>query len=501
MKIVIAERDNHERVAIEWLISTYSIPINNVFVAGTVKETMALLEKELPEILYLELDMIPAENWAQIHRYVKSYSPKIIAVTAEATFERAKQAIELGIVDLLVKPLDPVKIRQCLKMAHSLVAHHKNVHVFSPHQDEGYSYRTLFLDEELNNGDMALLVLRAESNNKLADLLQFLTYFPFREQPTVLPLTDMVVCLFKNQTQHLREEAWKILSEWEALSADPLVAVLIPANNKMKTVHEMYLAARRLLEIPFFIGYRQVILPKEEYECWYEMDPFLTSAEQREWVDMLNSFDKQKIKQWMHQEFLHMETPFPNPETLRTRLTSILAQVRRFMKTYQLDHGETEEYYMRIFSEILYNRVLYRIVQEMLLFLYELLDRSKISELFSKKDVIERGILYIEKHYMDPNLTLESVAEAVGRSTAYYSHLLMKKQGISFRQLLANKRMNEAKRLLQASQLTIKEISHQVGFRNPSYFTRLFKEMTSLAPRDYRLQMRKGNESSLTDKS
>lgn len=494
MKIVIAERDNHERVAIEWLISTYSIPINNVFVTKTIKETMAVLEKELPEILYLELDMIPAEHWSLITRYVKTFSPKIITVTAEATFDRAKQAIELGGVDLLVKPLDPLKIKQCLRMALSLVVQRDTMDVFSSQKDEGYSYQSIFLDQEQNNGDTALMLFHTENNGKLADLQQFLTYFPFREHPTILPLTDMVACLFKNPTQHIREEAWKILREWEAFNIEPLAAVIIPPNTEMKTVHEMYLEARRLLEMTFFIGYRQVILPKEEYESWYEMDPFLTSAEQREWVDMLNSFHKQKIKEWMHQEFLHMETPFPNPEKLRTRLTSILAQVRRFMKTYQLEHGEMEEYYMKIFSEILYNRVLYRIVQEMLLFLYELLDRSKVGDVFAKKDVVERGILYIEKNYFNPDLTLENVAEAVGRSTAYYSHLLMKKQGMSFRQLLANKRINEAKRLLNSSQLSIKEIADQVGFRNPSYFTRLFKELTTMPPRDYRLHMREGME-------
>lgn len=494
MKIVIAERDNHEGVAVEWLISTYSIPINTVFITKTVKETMAILEKEMPELLYLELDMIPAEHWLQIQRYVKIFSPKIIAVTAEATFERAKQAIELGSVDLLVKPLDPVKIKQCLQMTLSLMAQRETVEVFSSHKDEGYSYQTLFLDLEQNTGEIALMLLHPETNNKVADLLQFLTYFPFRDRPTILPLTDMVVCLFLNPTQHLRDEAWKVLTEWETSSFEPLAAVIIPANHEMKSVHEMYLDARRLLEMTFFIGYRQVILPKEGYESWYEMDPFLTSAEQREWVEMLNSFDKQKIKEWMHQEFLHMESPFPNPEKLRTRLTSILAQVRRFMKTYQLDQDEMETHYMKIFSEILYNRVLYRIVQEMLLFLYELLDRSKIAEVFSKKDVVERGILYIEKHYSNPDLTLENVAGAVGRSTAYYSHLLMKRQGMSFRQLLATKRINEAKRLLNGSQLSIKEIADQVGFRNPSYFTRLFKEMTTMSPRDYRLHIREGME-------
>ncbi|CAM4081312.1 hypothetical protein Gste01_02132 [Geobacillus stearothermophilus ATCC 7953] len=58
--------------------------------------------------------------------------------------------------------------------------------------------------------------------------------------------------------------------------------------------------------------------------------------------------------------------------TLRRRLTSILAQIRRFMKTYDLDRGGTEREYMRIFQDILYNPVLYRIVQELILFLYRL---------------------------------------------------------------------------------------------------------------------------------
>lgn len=489
MKIVIAERDNHERIAIEWLITTYSIPINTVFVAQSLKETMVLLDKEHPEILYLELDMIPTENWSHIVRYVKNFSPKIIAVTAEATFERAKQAIELACVDLLVKPLDPVKIKQSLKLSYSLVANRETINVYSPHKDEGYSYRSLFLDQEENNGEIAMMLLHPDSNKKLPDLIQFLSNFSFRERPTILPLTDMVVCLFKKPTQQLKEEASMVLREWESLHIEPLAAVIIPPNTEHKLVHEMYVAAKRLLEITFFIGYRQVILPKEDYNRWYEMDPFLSSEEQRVWVDMLNSFDKQRIKQWMHQEFFHMETPFPNPEKLRTRLTSILAQVRRFMKTYQLDHGELEDDYMRIFSEILYNRVLYRIVQEMLLFLYELLDHSTMGEAFSKKDVIERGILYIEKNYGKPDLTLEDVAEAVGRSTSYYSHLLMKKQGMSFRQLLTTKRINEAKQLIHADKLSIKEIASQVGFRNPSYFTRLFKENTSMTPREYKLIM------------
>jgi two-component system, response regulator YesN len=487
VKLLIAERDHHERIAIEWLISAYSLPINNVFTASTLQETMTILEKEAPDILYIELDMIPNENWALMTRYVKSFCQKIIAVTAEATFERAKQAIEWQSVDLLVKPLEPLKIKHCLQTALSLAAYRETANLAHSSCDERFSYRSLFLQEEQTAGNVALMLLQTENRQKLTELVPFLTYYPFREHPVILPLTDMVVCLFPSPTNDMKEETWKILRDWEAASIEPLAAVIIPPDSGKTTVRDMYQTARRLLEVTFFIGYRQVILPKTAYECWREMDPFLTPSEQREWIDMLNRFDKEKIKQWMHNEFLHIETPFPNPEMLRTRLTSILAQIRRFMKTYQLDQQEMEQYYMKIFAEILYNRVLYRIVQEMLLFLYELLDRAKQVEALSKKDVIEKGISYIEAHFADPDLTLDKVAEAVGRSPAYYSHLLMKKHGMSFRQLLTNTRIKEAMRLLTATELSIKEIAHQVGFRNPNYFTRLFKEATTMTPREYRM--------------
>ncbi|MGP7816947.1 helix-turn-helix domain-containing protein [Niallia sp. 01092] len=486
LKLLIAERDSNERTAIEWLISVYSLPINKVFTVSTLRETMTILEKEVPDILYIELDMIPNEEWTSITKYVKYFNPNVIAVTAEATFERAKQAIEWRSVELLVKPLDPVKIKHCLQTALSVANNQKTNNKPLAHANETYSYHSLFLQEEQSAVNVVLMVLQTENVQKLPELIRFLNYYPFRKQPVILPLIDMVVCLFQSPIQDIKEEASKILREWEVDSIEPVAAVIVPSDAGHKTIHEMYQTAQRLLEVTFFIGYRQVILPESTYERWQEIDPFLTPKEQQEWIEMLEQFDKQKLKEWMYNEFLYVKTPFPNPEKLRTRLTSILAQIRRFMKTNQLDQQETEEYYTKIFTDILYNRVLYRIVQEMLLFLYELIDRAKQADQLLKKDVIEKGVSYIETYYGDHNLTLEKVAKVVKRNPAYYSHLLMKKYGISFSQLVTNTRIKEARRLLSTTELSIKEISYQVGFYNPNYFSRIFKESIGMTPRDYR---------------
>ena len=66
------------------------------------------------------------------------------------------------------------------------------------------------------------------------------------------------------------------------------------------------------------------------------MDPFLSPLEQRKWVEMLEKRQVAAIRDWMEQDFLTLESPFPDPEMVRVRLTSILAQIRRYMTAKSL---------------------------------------------------------------------------------------------------------------------------------------------------------------------
>ncbi|KQC48486.1 AraC family transcriptional regulator [Geobacillus sp. Sah69] len=486
MKLVIAERDDKEREAIRWLVSAYSLPIERMYTAATVEEMMAFLEREAPELLYVELDMIPYERWPQATAHVRLFCQRVIAATAEATFARAKQAIDWQCVDLLVKPLEPAKLKQALRTAVSLSSNSRSSLTagFDGHDD----YRALFYDDPAAASTHVWLV-QAEQPALSQEVIRFLMDYPFRGRARVLPLTRMAVCLLPDLPGDGKEEAWKLLRDWEEDHHEPLAVVVMPPDGR-RTVRAQYQAARRLLETTFFIGYRQVIAPASEYEQWRELDPFLTPEEQRQWIEMLERFDHEAVKRWLQREFWHWSPPFPSPEMVRTRLTSILAQIRRFMKTYGLDRGGTEREYMRIFQDILYNPVLYRIVQELILFLYRLFHEAKQAEEDARVDAVERGLRYMEAHFRDPSLTLERVAAAAGRSPAYFSHLLSKKRGVTFRQWLTNRRLEEAKRLLRQTDLSIKEIAEQTGFRTAHYLMRVFKAELNQTPTAYRDEQR-----------
>jgi AraC-like DNA-binding protein len=191
----------------------------------------------------------------------------------------------------------------------------------------------------------------------------------------------------------------------------------------------------------------------------------------------------------MHQQFSYREPPFPEPGLLRIRLTSILAQLRRFMQSHRLqEEAMYETHYHRVFASVLYSPVLFRIVQDILLFIFDLLEGAQERSLQGSSDVLEQAVQYIEQHFARSDLSLAQVAEFVGRNPTYLSHLLSQKKGTSFRELVAQIRIGQACRYLKETTWTIQEIADRIGIRNPNYFSRLFKEKMGCTPRVFRDQ-------------
>lgn len=490
-KLLIADRDHNERTGMSWLVHSYGIPFERVMMAGTMADVFALIESDMPDVICIELDMIPRERWEEFKERIRQFRHAIIVTTAEATFERAMQGIELHAYDLWVKPHSPDSIRRvlarCCKAASSPRQGSENTEdgvAVSP-----LSYHSLFLPQKSAVEPCWLLLLQLEETENQPRLLSFLQDYPFYSAPVLLPLSDVIVSIFTREPQHslssLKKIGQRLLQDWEEKHTEPLSLVMYDTDDVSLSLRQKYQYARQALDIRFFKGYRQVSVIEDRVD-WQVIDPFLTPAEQREWIDMLGEADREKLKQWMYKEFLHKEEPYPEPGLLRTRLTSILAQVRRFMKSYYLDQGRLEERYHQVFEVILYTPILYRIVQEFLLFLYEVLDTANHRQAHARTDIIEQALRYIEENYHHSDLRLEDVAAYVDRSPAYFSSLLTKRHGQSFRQLLSSVRIKEAQRLLLDTKMSVQEIAEKTGFMNANYFSKIFKEKTGCTPRLFR---------------
>ena len=98
---------------------------------------------------------------------------------------------------------------------------------------------------------------------------------------------------------------------------------------------------------------------------------------------------------------------------------------------------------------------------------------------------------YIQEHSAE-NLSLESVAKAVGVGKSHLSHLFSQKLKINFRRYLNTIRVEKACVLLQKSEKSVKEVCFECGFDSTRTFHRVFLEEQKVTPGEYRERMRKG---------
>ena len=96
---------------------------------------------------------------------------------------------------------------------------------------------------------------------------------------------------------------------------------------------------------------------------------------------------------------------------------------------------------------------------------------------------------YIEDHYRSGTLT--ELAGQMNQSVAGLSRFIKKQTGWNFRQLLQQKRLNQAVFLLTTTNVTIEEILVAVGYDNSSYFHRIFRERYGTTPKKYRVERKK----------
>lgn len=92
---------------------------------------------------------------------------------------------------------------------------------------------------------------------------------------------------------------------------------------------------------------------------------------------------------------------------------------------------------------------------------------------------------YIHENYCK-DLTLDSIAEAVYLSSSYASRLFKKVRKQSIMNYLAQVRMEEAKRLLHNPNYLIDTVAVKIGYRDASYFTKVFKRYEGITPTQYR---------------
>jgi AraC-like DNA-binding protein len=95
-------------------------------------------------------------------------------------------------------------------------------------------------------------------------------------------------------------------------------------------------------------------------------------------------------------------------------------------------------------------------------------------------------VIRLMKEDLRRQLTSAELSRAVNLSPVHLRYLFRAETGKTFTQYLKSLRMEEARRLVEETFLSMKEIIHRTGMRDESHFARDFKKAYGLTPSQYR---------------
>ncbi|MDF2878390.1 MAG: hypothetical protein K0S30_1486 [Clostridia bacterium] len=108
---------------------------------------------------------------------------------------------------------------------------------------------------------------------------------------------------------------------------------------------------------------------------------------------------------------------------------------------------------------------------------------------YKKSDITDYIVMkatnYIKEHYKE-SIGLEEISQMLGITPVYLSSQFNKIVGINFTQFVKELRMNEAKKLLMTTDMKLYVIGEKVGYQDPKYFCRVFKEICGISPKIYK---------------
>ena len=117
-----------------------------------------------------------------------------------------------------------------------------------------------------------------------------------------------------------------------------------------------------------------------------------------------------------------------------------------------------------------------------------------------EEDEISQVVRYMEEHFSDPEISITALADSLELSTTRFSLSFKEKAGMSPLEYLTLLRVEHAKELLESSDLTIRDISTQVGYYDSGSFIRRFKQVTGETPLQYRRGRNPKKENGIPDR-
>ena len=541
LKIFLAEDEVVVRETIKRMIPWEELGFELVGEAADGEMALPLLIRQQPDLLITDIKM-PFMDGLTLARLAKKEIPglKVVILSGYDDFNYAKQAIGIGVEDYLLKPITKNALIEQLSEIRSRYEHEKTQkEYYEKFQREMQAYeknssRDFF--EALVGGSMDMmevykraeklgLDIVAEAYNVLiftmncdedfsgqrdeyssweAESLELLENFFAGHSSAMLFQSNIFSygVLLKGQRETIEEntracvdEIRKILSRQDG-RREWFLAVG-QSVDRLSQIQKSYHTASR--------AFSQRYLYDENILYYDEMETMEHPGGQAETEDnaYLQKVDVNALNPAILQKFLSnglqeetenfvkdyfyaigqepMESlVFRNYVILNVRFSVISFIKGLGCDTNEMESADTEEVLAES-GKNMESAIAY--AKKMISQAIEIRDQNSGNK---NRSILKTAVDFIDSHYMDEEISLNTVANVANVSSNHFSALFSQNMGQTFIEYLTSLRMNKAKELLRCTGMRSSEIAGEIGYKDAHYFSYLFKKTQGMTPSDYR---------------
>lgn len=541
LKIFLAEDEVVVRETIKRMIPWEELGFELVGEAADGEMALPLLIRQQPDLLITDIKM-PFMDGLTLARLAKKEIPglKVVILSGYDDFNYAKQAIGIGVEDYLLKPITKNALIERLSEIRSRYEHEKTQkEYYEKFQREMQAYeknssRDFF--EALVGGSMDMmevykraeklgLDIVAEAYNVLiftmncdedfsgqrdeyssweAESLELLENFFAGHSSAMLFRSNIFSygVLLKGQRETIEEntracvdEIRKILSRQDG-RREWFLAVG-QSVERLSQIQKSYHTASR--------AFSQRYLYDENILYYDEMETMEHPGGQAETEDnaYLQKVDVNALNPAILQKFLSnglqeetenfvkdyfyaigqepMESlVFRNYVILNVRFSVISFIKGLGCDTNEMESADTEEV-LAEGGKNMESAIAY--AKKMISQAIEIRDQNSGNK---NRSILKTAVDFIDSHYMDEEISLNTVANVANVSSNHFSALFSQNMGQTFIEYLTTLRMNKAKELLRCTGMRSSEIAGEIGYKDAHYFSYQFKKTQGMTPSDYR---------------
>lgn len=426
----------------------------------------------------------------------KNKNSQVIMLSAYSEFEYAREALQNGAMDYILKPIEDEKLKACLDKFLNETREEKREQLVT-----GRDIVTRYISQSIKKSGDNDLIGRSMFQKVFSNFQMLAIYFPQRsglnKEDMLLRLGDIlgeemwtgfriveanekIWTIVVNMEKNVNYIALKILKAFSEYGYQASIGQSAAYSDPMK-INEAYREAVNFLKYKIFT--KNQIISKNSFQEKDLKEYYLSSQKEEFLKQALLGKNEAKTKYIIQQIMKDIRmNGWISMECLELLYSQITVILRRYLISYidpQENSGiskrevidfnnleQLEEYFTNIGCNIC----------------------RLVSQDEKAKDIVEVMIEYATAHF-NQDITVKEMAENIlFMNSAYVSHVFSEKQGISFSSWLKNLRMEKARELLENSQLSVTEVALMSGYNDTSQFIRVFKAENGMTPNKYRNQ-------------